>query len=107
MARSPEGLSSGSFPAFEQESFECKARAHVLLQVTQSVVGELDQPRPPALLRAAARQHPAPQLDLPARDREQRWIFVIPFAATPRHLATIEFRRHLQRTIRWGAKHLF
>src|SRR5712664_4525030 len=93
MAGSPRGTSSRSFSTFQQESFEGEARADVLLQVAQGVVGKLEETSPPALFRAAAGQHAAAQLDLPAGDREQRGVFDLAFAATPRHLAAVELRR--------------
>src|SRR5216683_7627173 len=93
MAGSPRGPFSGSFAAFQQEGLKREARADVLLQVAQRVVGKLEQTSPPALFRAAAGQHAAAQLDLPAGDGEQRGVFDLTLAATPRHLAAIELRR--------------
>src|SRR5260370_29376458 len=93
MAGSPRGTFSGSFSTFQQEGFEGEARADVLLQVSERVVRQLDQARPPALFRAAAGQHAATQLDLPAGDREQRWVFDLTLAAAPRPLAAIDLRR--------------
>src|SRR5260370_4426266 len=93
MPGSPRGTSSGSFATFQQESFEGEARADVLLQVAQRVVGKLEEMSPPALFGAAAGQHAAAQLDLPAGDREQSGVFDLTLAATPRHLAAIELRR--------------
>src|SRR5216684_4427471 len=99
MAGSPRGTSSGSFATFQQESFEREARADVLLQVAQRVVGKLEEMSPPALFRAAAGQHAATQLDLPAGDREQRGVFDLTLAATPRHLAAVELRRDPKRYV--------
>src|SRR5260370_16322252 len=103
MPGSPRGTSSGSFATFQQESFEGEARADVLLQVAQRVVGKLEETSPPALFRAAAGQHAAAQLDLPAGDREQRGVFHVTLAATPRHLAAVELRRDPKRYVGGGA----
>src|SRR5260370_7277908 len=99
----PRGTSSGSFATFQQESFEGEARADVLLQVAQRVVGKLEETSPPALFLAAAGQHAAAQLDLPAGDREQRRVFDLTLAATPRHLAAVELRRDPKRYVGGGA----
>src|SRR5437762_11138959 len=45
--------SRGQFSAFEQERFQGKSRAHVLLEVAERVILGLDQPRPRSLLAAA------------------------------------------------------
>src|SRR5665213_1549410 len=105
MARSPAGLSLRSFPTFEQEAFEGEPRADVLFEVTQRVVGELDQPCPTALLRTVACQHAAPQLDLPAGDGEERRILVVALTSPPSHLAYVELGRDLQGHIGWCSEH--
>jgi len=91
----------------EKKTLEGETRTHVLLQVAQGVVGELDQPCPPALLCAVARKHSPPQLDPPAGDCEQRRIFMIALASPPCHLAPIQLGRHLQRNVGRSAEHLF
>src|SRR5216683_6618246 len=106
MAGSPRGTSSGSSAAFQQEGLKREARADVLLQVAQRVVGKLEQTSPPALFQAAAGQHAAAQLDLPAGDREQRGVFDLTLAATPRHLAAIELRRDSQGHVGGRAENL-
>src|SRR5439155_22363122 len=85
MAGSPRGLSLRRFSAFEQERFQGKSRAHVLLEVAERVIRELDQPRPRSLLAAAGGEHATTKLDLPARDGKQSRVFLIPlrFAARP------------------------
>src|SRR5256885_16220036 len=100
MAGSPRGLSLRRFSAFEQERFQGKSRAHVLLEVAERVIGELDQPRPPSLLAAAGGEHATTKLDLPARDGKQSRVFLIPFAAPPGHLLRVELRRQLQGDVR-------
>src|SRR5216684_826504 len=99
MAGSPRGPFSGSFATFEQEGLKREARADVLLQVAERVVGKLEEASPSALFRAATGQHAAAQLDLPAGDREQRGVFDLTFAATPCHLAAIELRRDPKRYV--------
>src|SRR5207248_10226886 len=72
----------------------------------ERVVRELEQAGPPALFAAAAGKHAAPQLDLPARDREQRGIFLLPLAAPPAHLLRVELRRHVQGHVGRGTEDL-
>ena len=58
------------------------------------------------MLGAAAREHALPQLDLPARDREQGGIFNLALAAAPRHLASVELGSDLERHVGRRAEHL-
>src|ERR1700737_2175397 len=103
MGESPRGYFSGSFSTFEQESFKGQAWADVLLEIAERVVRKLDQPGPPALLAARARQHPLAQLDLPACDREEGGILRLAFRSPPGHLTHVQLGRHLETHIGGGS----
>src|SRR5450759_812092 len=106
MAGSRPSPFSGSFSTFEQKCFQSQAWADVLLEVAERVIRELDQSCPAALLAAATRQHPLAQLELPARDREERRVLLLTLVLPPGHLSRIELRRPPQRHVRGRAEDL-
>src|SRR5207245_10602795 len=96
MAGRPRGTSLRRFSAFEKKRLQSQTWADILLEITEGVVRQLEQPRPPPLLAAMRGEHAPPELDLPARDREKGGVFVGACAPAPADTVRIQMRADME-----------
>src|SRR5262249_60042881 len=97
--RNLAGRTSGGSSAFQEEAFQREARAHILLEVSQSVVRALQEARPARLGGRWLVGHAAAQVELPAAEGEKNGVLGAAVGGAPLEVGGVQLGRQGQRDV--------